>query len=813
METLTQDLRFAARVLLRRPAFLTIAVLSLALGIGANTAIFSLVNELFLRPLPIAEPDRVMRIFTADERAAGGQSPLSHLNWKDLREQNRSFDRIAGWDFVGAAIGHGVAPLAQPALLVSGNYFETLGVSPERGRFFLPEEDGAPGTHPVAVLHHGYWRDVLGGTIGIGDTLRVNGQPFTLIGIAPPGFDGLNVGFAPAAWFPMAMHSVFRGNDPTGANWYDQRRGLFVQSVGRLRDDVDHAAAQADLDRVAAQLERDYPDENQGRGLAIQPVAETTLFNREQVRAASTLLQATVALVLLIACANVANLLLGRAAERRREIAIRLAMGVSRARLMRQLLTESLLVSIVGGALGLVAAVAGRGVLRDLLGSLPAAGNLDLELGLDGRVLTFTALLSIVTGLLFGFLPAFQSSRPDLVAAIKDGGAGAGSGRRRITARNGLVVAQTALAVVALIGAGLFLRSLAAARAVDLGYDTERLAVIGFDTGFLGMRPEQGRQFFEQARDRIAALPGVEKAALSEAAPLQGTMFRSVLLEGENPEQRTYVQVAAVGPGFFDTLGVTLEEGRPFDDGDRAGSVPVVVINRAMADRYWPGERALGRRFRFFGMEPVEVIGITEVLKYNAPGEDRQPYAYLPAGQYHATATNVLARTAGDPGPVLLQARSALQRLHPDLVINTFTGADAAAGALDGERSTATLLAALGTVALLLAAIGIYGVMAWVVRSRTREIGIRMAMGAQRSTVLRMVLLQGLALSAMGALVGTALALGATRLLTRLLYVSPQDPLAFALPIALLALGAVAACLVPAWRAVRVSPAVVLRWD
>jgi predicted permease len=810
VETLLQDLRFAVRLLLRKTAFLVIAVVSLALGIGANTAIFSLVNELFLRPLPIAEPERVMRIFTADERAAGGQSPLSHLNWKDVREQNRSFDQIAGWDFVGAAIGNGVEPRAEPALLVSGNYFETLGVQPERGRFFVPEEDGSPGAHPVVVLHYGYWNDVLSGKVGVGDTLRVNGRPFTLIGIAPPGFDGLNVGFAPAAWFPMAMHAAFRPDDAT--NWYDERRGLFVHTVGRLRVGIDRGAAQADLDLVAARLERDYPDENQGRGLAIQPAAEATLFNREQVRTASIMLQATVALVLLIACVNVANLLLGRAAERRREIAIRLAMGVSRARLIRQLLTESVLVSLLGGALGLLAAVAGRNVLRDLLGTLPAGGNLDLDLSLDARVLAFTAALSLATGLLFGSLPALQSSRPGLVDAIKDGG-GAGTSRRRINARNGLVVAQTALAMMTLIGAGLFLRSLAAARRLDLGYDTERLAVIGFDIGLLGMMPEQGRQFFDQARDRIAALPGVEKAALSEAAPLQGTIFRSVLLEGQSPEERTYVQVGAVDPGFFDTLGVVLEEGRAFDDGDRAGAVPVVIINRAMADRYWPGERAVGRRFRFFGMEPLEVVGIAEVLKYNAPGEDPQPYAYLPLAQYYVTAINVLARTRGVPGPVLLQSRVELRRLNPDLVVNTFSGADAAAGALEGERSTATLLAALGTVALLLAGIGIYGVMAHAVRSRVREIGIRMAMGAERSSVLRLVLLQGLALAAVGALLGVALALGATRMLTQLLFVSPQDPFAFAAPLVLLAACAALACLVPAWRAVRVSPAAVLRWD
>ncbi|HVR30874.1 MAG TPA: ABC transporter permease [Thermoanaerobaculia bacterium] len=813
MEGLLQDLRFALRVLFRKPVFAAISVLSLTLGIGANTAIFSMVNELFLRPLPIAEPQRVMSIFTVDERA-GAQNPLSHLNWKDLREQSEAFSHVAGYDFTGAAIAAGTAePTLEPALLVSGDYFETLGVRALRGRFFAPEEDSTPGAHPVVVLHHRFWNDRLGGAVGAGDSIRINGQPFTVIGIAPPGFDGVNIGFAPALWAPMAMNRTFRP-DPA-LNWYEERRGLFVNAVGRLAPGVDAETARAHLEMVAQRLERDYPNENQGRGLTLQPIAETAVFNRDAVAAGTATLAATVGLVLLIACANVANLLLARATERRREVAIRLAMGVTRARLVRQLVTESLVVALAGGGLGLGLAFLTRGWLVNLFGNLPVGPNLDLDLGIDARVLAFTVVLSLATGFLFGLLPAIQASRADLVSAIKDQGEPRPAPAAAFaSARNALVVVQLALAVVALVGAGLFVRSLAAARQVDLGYDIERLAVVGFDVGLLGLDRERGEQLFRDAKDRIGALPGVTGVALSQVGPLQGTLLRSVLLEGQSPEQeRTYVQVSAVGAGYFETLGVAIEEGRAIDATDREGSVAVVVVNRAMADRYWPGENAVGRRFRFFGMEPVEVVGVAEVLKYNNPGEDPQPYAYLPFEQHYVSGMNVLARTAGDPGPVLLAASAELRRLAPDVVLNSTTGAEAAADAVDGQRSTAALLSALGGIALVLASIGIYGVMSYAVRRRSREIGIRMAMGARATTVLRMVLAEGLALAAVGLALGIALALAVTRLLTQLLFVSPTDPLAFAGTIVLLLVVAILACLVPAWRAATVNPAIVLRWE
>ncbi|HVS13401.1 MAG TPA: ABC transporter permease [Thermoanaerobaculia bacterium] len=810
MEDLVRDLRFAARMLLRKPAFTVIAVLSLAIGIGANTAIYSLVDQLFLRPLPIAEPERVMTILTADERL-GGTGPLSHLNWKDLREQNDTFAQIAGYDFNGIAVSTGGEPAIQLGLLVSGNYFDTLGVEPRLGRFFGPEEDTTPGAHPVAVLGHVYWNEELGGDPSVpGRQINLNGRPFTVIGVAPPGFNGLNVGIEPALYVPMAMNGAIR-SDPA-LNWYDERRGLFVNAFGRLAPGVERETALANLQLIAERLEREYPDDNEGRGLTLQPVSETTLFNRDAATAGAALLMAAVGVVLLIACANVANLLLARATERRKEIAVRLAMGISRGRLVRQLLTESVLVSLLGGALGLATAWLSRDLLAGMLGTLPGAGfNLAVRMSLDPSVLIFTLSLALLTGLLFGLVPAIQSSRPGLVSAIKDQTDLALARGRQLNARNFLVVAQLALSLVALIGAGLFIRSLQAARDIDLGYDTDQAIVLGFDVGLLGYSEEEGRQFFRQARERIAAVPGVTRTTLAQGGPLQGTLLRSVLLEGENPEERTYVQVNGVAPGYFETLGIALEEGRPFDDGDRTGGVPVVVVNREMAEKYWPGRSALGQRFRFFGMEPVEVVGIAETVKYNNPGEDPQPYAYLPLDQYYVNTLNVVAQTVGDPGAVLLAARRELQAMDPDLVINATTGASLTDDALSGQANTATLLGAFGAIALSLAAVGIYGVMSYAVRRRRREIGIRMALGAGSTSILGMVLRQGLALTAIGLGVGVAASLAVTRALRQLLFVSPTDPTAFLVTGGALLAVALVACLVPAWRAARLSPVRVLR--
>ena len=810
MESLVKDLRFALRGILRNPAFALIAITSLALGMGANAAIFSLINELFLKPLPIEAPDRVVRIFTSDERTAGNQSALSHLNWRDVGEQSSSFESYAGYDFVGVSLAIDGEPQNVPAQLVSANYFSTLGVQPHRGRFFLPVEDQTPLSHPVAVLSHDFWTEQLGAADdAISSLVRINGQPFTVVGVAPPEFEGLATGFGPTVWLPMMMNQLVL-NDPR-TNWYDERRGLFLAGVARLADGISIDDARSELSLIAARLERDFPDDNEGRGLEVLPVAETTVFNRGGVMRGMSTLMVTVGIVLLIACTNVAGLLVARSDDRRREIAVRLAMGVDRARLVRQLLTESLTLSILGATLGLFVAYLARESLLDLLGNLPVGLGLALDMPLDVRVLVFTGGLALVTGLLFGLWPALQSSKPQLISAIKDDGDVSLNPGRRLTTLNVLVVVQLALSLVALVCAGLFARSLAASMQLDLGFESDRLGAVSFNSGRLGYEEEQGIAFYQRVRDELAAIPGVEQAVLSQATPLQATILRSVYPEGETPQERTFVQVGAIGPGYLEMMGIEIEEGRAFTDADRAGSVPVVIVNRKMADTYWPGEPAVGQRFHFFDMDPVEVVGVAEVVAYNAPGEQPQGYAYLPLQQHYVTNMSILLRTTGDPGSALLESRTILHRMAPDLVVNTTTADEVLSGALAGQRSTALFLGALGLVALVLASIGVYGVMANSVRRRTREIGIRMALGAGSRKVLVMVVLHGLTLAVAGIVIGSAVALAVTRLISQLLFVSPFDPLAFAGTITLLLTITLLAALIPASRAARLNPIKALR--
>lgn len=806
MHRLLQDLRFALRTLRKRWAFTLLAIVSIALGIGANTLMFTVIDEVFLQELPIADPHRLLNVSTTDGKA-GIRDTLSHLNWKDIGEQNEVFSSFAGYDFAGMSIAPSASePSIRPGLLVSGNYFTTLGVQPYRGRFFETREDDAPGAFPVAVAHHDFWLEELGGQdAAIGGTVRINGQPFTLIGVTPPAFDGLNIGFEPAVFVPMAMNATIRNNPEF--NWYDERRGLFLRGFGRLAEGKSLYDAGANLKVLGSRLEADFPDDNKGRSFVARSLGEMTLFNRDATTRGSALLMAAVGVVLLIACANVAGLLLAQANERRKEIALRLALGVRRWRLVQQLLTESVALAALGGALGIVLAFALRSPVQGVLAN---SQGLALDLELDSGVLLFSVLLSLATGLLFGLVPALQSSKPELVQSLKDSADSSLPGKR-FTARRALVVGQMALAVLALVAAALFLRSFSEALDLELGFETEGVLALGFNVGMQGYGTEEGQLFFERAESTVAAVPGVTEVALAQAAPMQGTFLRSVILEGENPEERTFVQVNNVGPNYFETVGVALEEGRGFANTDREGQVGVVIVNQRMAERFWPGESALGKRFSFFGMDPVEVVGVARDAIYNSPGEDPQPYAYLPLLQNYSTAANVIARVEGDPTAALLVAERELQALEPDLVINARTLKTAVSNSLSGQRTTAALLGAFGAVALILAAIGIYGVMAFAVRRRQREIGIRLALGAEPGSVVGLVLRDGVQLALVGLAAGIGLSFALTRLASQFLYVSATDALAFAGTGTLLLGVSVVACLVPSLRASKVDPIAVLK--
>jgi macrolide transport system ATP-binding/permease protein len=815
MDTLLRDLRYAARVLLRSRVVSGLAVLSLALGIGANTTIFTIVNALFLKALPVRDADSLVAVYTIDKKNPG-MSAVSHLNWKDLREQSGGvFESLTAYDWVPLSVsaGSGEATLSF-GQMVSGEYFETLGIVPAAGRLFTAQDDVTPGGHPVVVLSHAFWSRRFAGRPGaVGEKIIVNATPFEIIGVAPPGFTGATIGVQPDLWAPMAMNRQLRANN----NWYEERRGLFLSPLARLKAGTDVATAQAAVTTIAQRLEKEYPDDNEGRSFKLVTFAESTIFPglRDAAMAGTGMLMVIVGLVLLIACANVANLLLARATTRRREIAVRLALGAGRWTLIRQLLTESLLLAFTGAALGLLLAHWASRAVLGFLPQLPFPVTLSLDLGLDPLVLVFTAAVALSTGIISGLAPAWQMAKPELVAALKERGAAEMRGHRAFNARNLLVGAQVALSLVALVGAGLFVRSLAAAQETDPGFDTEHLGLVSFDISLQGYDEERGIVFLRSIRERIEAVPGVEAVALAKAGPLAGTMMRSVFPEGQEGERGVLVQVNGVTDGYFDALGIPVLRGRAFDETDRKGSAPVVIVNETMAAKFWPDEEALGKGFRFFGEDDlVEVVGVARDAKYNTLGEDPQSYIYRPLEQDYAGAVTLVASTGGQPASLLLPIQRELRELNREMpLVGISTVGQVLHNSLWASRLGASLLALFGALALILATVGIYGVMSYAVSQRSQEIGLRMTLGADRRDVMRMVFRQGMLVVVGGLVLGLGAAAALTRLVGSLLFVSPTDPLVYvAMSFALAAVGALANFF-PALRATAVDPLVALRTE
>jgi predicted permease len=806
-------------MLARSPAFTAIAVLSLALGVGANTAIFSLVNAVLLRPLPVQEPDRLAAVFMTDQRNPGNL-PLSHLNYKDLRDQNQVFTEMAALTFAQVNWSRQTESEQVLVQVVSGNYFNVLGAQPAQGRAFLPEEDQR--ATPVVVISHGFWERSLGRDPDIvGKSLTFNRTPFTVIGVTANGFTGTLLGGGPAAWVPMAMHDVVQPN----FDWYEQRRGLFLFSFGRLRPGVSIDHASANVRTIFGALEQAFPVDNKGRSAGAMLMLDQRLNPQGQggvplVRL-SMILMAVVGMVLLIACANVANLLLARATGRRKEIAIRLALGAKRIRLVRQLLTESILLALVGGALGLLLAY---WLLAALIGAdlqlpLPVGD----EVSIDRRVLLFAMLLSLVTGILFGLAPAAQASRPDVVPVLKNESVPAGVSRRgpggRFTLRQTLVVAQIALSLVSLIGAGVFLRSLTRTQATNTGFETAGVLVMNFNLGREGYTPERGQIFYEQAAARIATLPGVRHAAVAQNAPLGGGLLRSVFPEGQDTttRDRILVQVNSVSPGYFDTIGIPLLRGRDFVSTDATGAPLVVIVNQTMAERFWPGQDALGKRFKFFGDDDfTTIIGLAKNSKYNAIAEDPIPFIYQPLRQNYTPQATLHVSATGDAGGLSDAVRREVLRIDPTLsVFNIRTLEDQVFQSLTPLRTNVVVIATFGVLALFLASIGLYGVTSYAVTQRTRELGVRMALGARRSTVLRLVLGHGLLLVAIGVGIGLVAASILTSLVPAELVpnASVRDPFTFAATAAVLSAVAIIASCIPAYRATRIDPLIALKSD
>jgi predicted permease len=812
-----QDLKYGLRMLVKSPGFSLVAILSLALGIGANTAIFSLINAVLLRPLPVTDPGTLVAVSTTDQRNPGNL-PVSHLNFKDLRAQNAVFTDMAALTFNQVNYSHGQESEQIPVQVVTANFFSLLGAEPAIGRGFRPEEETQ--VTPVAVVSHGFWERSLGSDpAAVGKTLTLNRTPYTIVGVAPKNFTGVFLGGGPSVWLPMSRDLT---PQPT---WYETRRGLFLFSVARLKPGVTVEQARANLKTIFANLEQAFPVDNKGRSATAVPLLEARLNPNGQganvLVQQSTVLMIVVGIVLLIACANIANLLLSRATRRRREVAIRLALGAKRSRLVRQLLTESLMLSILGGIAGMV--LASWTLDAIVAAELPLPFPIDpAALSLDPRVLAFTASLAILTGILFGLAPALQASKPDVVPVLKNELVASATGQRGLRAffslRQMLVVAQVALSLIALIAAGLFLRELQHSQNINTGFETRGVLVMNFNLLREGYTPDRGTVFYDQIVERVAALPGVKGAAMAQSPPLAGGFMRSVFPEGADTTTtgRILIQVNTVGTGYFQTIGIPIVKGRDFTRGDTMEAPKVVVINETMAQQFWKGEEPLGKRFKFFGdQDYTTVVGVAKDSKYNGVVEDPQNFIYQPLNQNYTPQATLHVRAAADAASLANAVRGAARELDPSLsVFNLRTLEEQVSNSLQPLKMNVLMLAVFGSLALLLASIGLYGVASYSVSQRTREIGVRMALGAQPSSVLGLVLGHGMILVAAGLAIGLAVAYSAAGLMSALVVgVSPRDPLTFGATAAALGTIALLASYIPARRATRIDPLIALRTD
>ena len=809
-----KEIRYAGRALLQRPGFSLIAVLTLALGIGANTAIFSLVNTVLLRSLPFERPDEVFAMNM--RRKDDTMSALSYPNYIDFRDRNEVLSGLLVYRFVPLSLSRSGGNERIWGYEVSGNYFDVLGVKPLHGRTFLPEEDKTRLTHPVVVLSYDSWQRRFGGDPGVvGTDILINDRQFRVIGIAPEPFKGTEQVYEAELWVPTAMMDWVE----PGSNSLDERGANNFFGIARVKPGIESSQAEASLNLLAEQLAKEYPDTNEGQSVRLGPPGFIIPELRGAVVSFTWVLMAAVALVLLVTCTNLAGLLLARATERRREIAIRLAMGASRVRLIRQLLTESLLLSIVGGAAGLLLAI---WIVKVLLALKPPIDfPLTIDLGLDWRVLLFSAGVSLVAGAVFGLAPALQSTRPNLLNALKDTSAQGGAGRTRL--RSVLVVAQIAISLMVLIAAGLVVRTLQQLQTMNPGFDPQNALTMSFDLSLQGYDAARGEQFYRQLPERVRALPGVKSAAVSSYIPLSlNYNSRNIYVEGEPVERggnAPSAMNAAVGPRYFETMGTPIVSGREFTEHDVEKSEQVAIVNETFVRRLMPAvnspAEAVGKRVSFGDANGpfMRIVGVARDGKYFNIAEDPRSFLWSPLTQEYMSSGSLMVRTTGNPEPVFAAVRGEVQALDPNLpLFDVKTLSEHMRLALFPARVAAMVLGVFGMVALLLSAIGIYGITSYAVAQRTHEIGIRMALGAQWADVLRLVLNHGLKLTLIGAAIGLIGAYMATRAITSVLYgVSATDPLTFVSVSVLLIGVALVACYVPARRATKVDPLVALR--
>jgi predicted permease len=816
--SLWRDFRYALRSMRKSPLFVVFVVLTLALGIGANTTVFTVINTLVLNPLPARNPGELAGIagVEGDSSKAAMPFPISYPDLKDYQAQNVVFDSLAGYTSPRVLTRQeGGAPEVLFAELVTGNYFHTLGLTPSAGRFFLPEED-IPGGPPVAVLNYATWQTRFGGAPDIvGRPVRLNDVVFTVVGVAPRGFIGVNAIFGPDFWLPAAT---------AGRVWPAQMRDALRErsqavffAVGRYRPHISQDRAQANLATIASALAREYPGSDEGHTVAVRPIRDAVLANSGGGTAAQTIfagaaLLVVVGIVLLIACSNVANLLLARSAARRQEITVRLAMGASRARLIRQLLTESVFLGLLGGAAGLLLGYAG---LRFLFSALPGAANFATP-RFDALVFGYALVLSLSTGFLFGAAPAFRASRTSLAEALKESGRTLGRSRRGISLSNALLVGQVAFSFLLLVTAALFLRSIGRAYEMDPGFQTAHLAVLSTNSGQAGYTKAQTMSFYKEVRDRVARMPGIASAAWSANMPLWARAVNGLQVEGRRQRSKSdtvRAVVNTVDPAYFETAGIDIRTGRDFTDLDRDASAPVAIVNETMARELWPAG-AIGRRIQLPGETQLrQVVGIARTANYTAWGEPPQFCIYVPLEQNYSDTMALYIRTNGDPLQQITPVEREIHAAGPQIVVTMpRTGRQIIDGGLFSARMGVAMLSVFGLLALGLASVGLYGILAYSAARRQREMGLRMALGASRVSVLRLVLGQGMSLVLAGIVIGFAASLATSGILSRMLYgVSGTDPLSVAAAAFILIAVALVACYLPARWATRVDPLRALR--
>jgi putative ABC transport system permease protein len=807
METFLQDLRFGARMLRRSPGFTAVAIIALALGIGGNSAIFSVVNAVLLRPLPYAEPERIMRVFASAPERGLTQTNLSMREVTAIAEQSQAFEQVGAYTGDSANLTGIDEPIQLSIARVSAGVLDVLRVRPVAGRNFLPEEDKAGGPL-VVILSHNLSRKQFGEASDVvGKTITLDSASYTVVGVMPAGFNF--PGGQIDAWVPRVFEPSFLNRETV------ERGAGYLNVIARLKPGITRQQAQADVANIAAN-NNSAGQFDLSFGMLAIPLPEVVT---QGVRSTLYILLGSVGLVLLIACANVANLLLAKAAGRQKEIAVRAALGASRARLIRQFLTESVLLALLAGALGVALASWGVDVLVSAAtGNIPRAA----EISVDGRVLGFTMLIAVVTGVIFGLAPALQASKADLNDALKDTGRGSSGGVRRTRIRGALVVAEVALSVVLLIAAGLLMRSFARLQGVDAGFNPAHVLVA--DISLPASRyaqPAQRAAFYRRLNQELTNLPGVVWAAAAQSLPLTGSDARTPIAIDGRPvpplPERPIVSVGIVSPDYFRTLGIPLLQGRFFTDQDNETGPVTVIINQSFARKFFPEEDPIGKHLLGGGaqVQAREIVGVVGDVRQI--GLDTSPAEgfYLSSNQRPQLAMSVVVRTEGPPLALSNAVRSRVLAIDKDQPVTSLQMMEeVVSSSISNQRFTFLLLGLFAAVALVLAAIGIYSVMAYTVTQRTGEIGLRMALGAQSRDVLRLVVSQGMTTALIGVAVGLAGAFALTRVMTSLLFsVTATDPITFvAIPVVLIGV-ALAACLVPARRAIKVDPMIALRYE